>query len=90
MAKTDDFLKNLQNMEPDKLKALLKQVTRSLSPAQQQSLKKMASDPDALAKLKAKVSDGDLDALQKNMGSAEELSTFLNQSDIQKKMDQLF
>ncbi len=90
MAKMDDFLQNLQKMDPKQLRILVASATKNLSPAQQQKLKSMLEDPGALEKLKSKVSDQDLEKLSSNIRDPKSLDQFMKQSDVQKRIDELF
>ncbi len=90
MAKMNDFLKNLQQMDQNQLQALIKQATSSLSPAQQLKLKKMLEDPKAMNNLQNKVSEQDLENLQQNLSSPEALKNYISQPDVQKRINKLF
>lgn len=89
MAKMDDFLKNLQQMDQNQLQSLVKQATSGLTPAQQLKLKKLLSNPQALSMLKTKISDKDLESLGQNISSPEQLKSYINRTDIQKRIDEI-
>lgn len=89
MAKMNDFLKNLQQMDQNQLQALIKQATSSLSPAQQLKLKKILEDPKAMNNLQNKVSEQDLENLQQNLSSPEALKNYINQPDVQKRINKM-
>ncbi len=89
MAKMDDFLKNLQKMDQNQLQALVRQATAGLSTAQQLKLKKLLGDPQALNSLQAKISEKDLENLQQNISSPESLKKYMDQPDIQKRINEL-
>ncbi len=89
MAKMNDFLKNLQQMDQNQLQALIKQATSSLSPAQQMKLKKMLEDPKAVNHLQEKISEQELEGLQQNLSSPEALKNYMNQPDVQKRINKL-
>ena len=89
MAKMNDFLKNLQQMDQNQLQALIKQATSSLSPAQQLKLKKILEDPKAMNNLQNKVSEQDLENLQQNLSSPEALKNYISQPDVQKRINKM-
>ena len=89
MAKNDDFLQNLQQMDPARLRALVHKATQNLSPAQQKKLKELMSDPAKLENLKNKITDKDIEHLSKNIKDPNTLEQFMQQKDIQKRMDEL-
>ena len=89
MAKMNDFLKNLQQMDQNQLQALVKQATAGLSPAQQRGLKKMLEDPQAMSALQDKISQKDLDGLRQNLSSPEALKNYMSQPDIQKRINEI-
>lgn len=89
MAKMNDFLKNLQKMDQNQLQALIKQATSSLSPAQQLKLKKMLENPQAMSSLQSKISEKDIGDLEQSLSSPETLKKYLNQPDIQKRINEI-
>ncbi len=89
MAKTDDFLQNLQQMDPARLRALVQKATAGLSPAQQKKLQKLINNPAALENLKGKITDHDLAQLSKNISDPKTLEQYMQQGDIQKRIDEL-
>ena len=89
MAKMDDFLKNLQKMDQNQLQAMVKQATQGLSPAQQMKLKKMLGDPAALQKLQEKISDKDIENLQQNLSSPEDLKNYMKRDDVQRRLGEI-
>lgn len=89
MAKMNDFLKNLQKMDQNQLQALIKQATSSLSPSQQLKLKKMLENPQAMNSLQNKVNEKDIRDLEKSLSSPETLKNYLNQPDIQKRINEI-
>lgn len=89
MAKMDDFLKNLQQMDQNQLQALLQSATKNLTPAQQMKIGRLVGNSEALEQLKGKISDTDLEGLTKNLGSPEALDSYLKQNNIQKRLDEL-
>lgn len=89
MAKMNDFLKNLQKMDQNQLQALIKQATSSLSPSQQLKLKKMLENPQAMSSLQSKISEKDIGDLEKSLSSPETLKNYLNQPDIQKRINEI-
>lgn len=89
MAKMNDFLKNLQKMDQNQLQSLIKQATASLSPAQQMKLKKMLENPQAINSLQNKISEKDLGDLEQNLSSPEALKKYINQPDIQKRINEI-
>lgn len=89
MAKMDDFLKNLQQMDQNQLQSLVKQATNGLTPAQQLKLKKLLSNPQALSLLKSKISDKELESLGQNISSPEQLKNYINRADIQQRIDEI-
>lgn len=89
MAKMDDFLKNLQQMDQNQLQALLQSATKNLSPAQQMKIRRLIGNTQALEQLKGKISDADIAELSANIGSPEALDNYLKQNNIQKRLDEL-
>ena len=89
MAKMDDFLKNLQQMDPAQLQALVQKATAGLSSQQQQSLKKLLSSPDALERLKGQITDTDLQNLEQNISSPQALENYMKQKNVQKRLDEI-
>ena len=89
MAKTDDFLQNLQQMDPARLRALVQRATQNLSPAQQKKLKELLSDQSKLEAFKNKISDKDIENLSKNIKDTKTLEQYMQQGDIQKRLDEL-
>lgn len=89
MAKMNDFLKNLQKMDQNQLQALIKQATSSLSPSQQLKLKKMLENPQAMSSLQSKISEKDIGDLEQSLSSPETLKNYLNQPDIQKRINEI-
>ena len=89
MAKMDDFLKNLKQMDPAKLQSLVQKATAGLSPAQQQKLKQMLSDPKALEKLQKQVTEQDIKGLEKSLSSPEALDQYMRSDQIRKRIDDI-
>ena len=89
MAKMDDFLKNLKQMDPSKLQSLIQKATAGLSPAQQQKLKQMLSDPKALEKLQAQVTEQDIKGLENNLSSPDALDKFMRSDKVKKRIDEI-
>ena len=88
-AKTDDFLQNLQQMDPARLRALVQRATQNLSPAQQKKLKELINDQSKLEAFKNKISDKDIENLSKNIKDPKTLEQYMQQGDIQKRIDEL-
>lgn len=89
MAKNDDFLKNLQQMDPARLQALLQQATAALTPAQRQKLAALMNDPKRMEQLKSSISDKDVTQLANNLQDGQSLQDYLRRGDIQKRIDEL-
>lgn len=89
MAKNDDFLKNLQQMDPARLQALLQQATAALTPAQRQKLAALMNDPKRMEQLKNSISDKDVTQLANNLKNGQTLEGYLRRGDIQKRIDEL-
>ena len=89
MAKNDDLLKNLQQMDPERLRALLKQATASLTPAQQQKLAALMNDPKKMEKLKRSIRKDDVEQIADKLKNPGDVEKLMKRGDIQKRIDEL-
>ena len=89
MARNEDYLKNLQNMNQAELKKTLMKVMGTLSAAQQSKVKGIASDKAKLNAVRSKLRPEDIEGLKAHLGSTEELKAYLQRPDIQKRISEI-
>lgn len=89
MAKSNDFLKNLQGMDPATLRATVARLTSSLTPEQQKKLTELLSDPERLRAAQSKLSQKDVDLVAEQLRAGRSPEELLRRGDVKKRLDEL-
>lgn len=89
MDNLDKLKKQIKSMDRSKRNELLDALDSALSDKQKEKLRQMLSAKEGKAELERQLQNTDVDSLISNAGSKEQLLSYIDKSDIRKKINDI-